>query len=484
MIALLAAAGLAVAAIAALAARVIARRLGAMVVERRRSGSLRRFAAGSVLISAAIHVTVAIAFAVVPEPPEPAASAFRPLRAEDRAAAKAVVVGLDGADWRVLRPMVERGEAPVFARLMREGAWGPLATLPGENSATIWASIYTGKPPRRHGVLDFYRTRLPGMKGLGVFPVHRTFFVQAADLLAARGLVTRRIADRSFLHTRPLWEILDDLGSSVGVVDGYHYSVPARPLRTAGGFFFSYALNALSAREGFAPESLAAADLEVLVQPPERVRYYAPHAALADFDWQAATLLDSIAAEGQPDFLNLYSHEPDAVQHQRWKWFEPDRFVGVDPADLERWADAIPERYRAFDRFLGTLVDRLDPGTTLLVLSDHGHSPTLVDRLYTQHRHAPPGIALLWGAGVRRGIELDAAHVYDVTPTLLHLLGLPVGADMAGRVLTEALEPALAAAPVRTLASYDAFGPSRFDASAAPDLSAEELERLRALGYL
>jgi hypothetical protein len=298
-------------------------------------------------------------------------------------------------------------------------------------------------------------------------------------------LISRRIADRSFLETRPLWEILDDLGASVGVVDGYHYSVPARPLATPGGFFFSYALNALSARPGWSPTALEAADLEVLVQPPDLVRYYAPHAALADFDWQAATLLDALAGEGQPDFVNFYCHEPDRVQHQRWKWLEPDRFLGVDPADVERWSGAIPDQYRAFDRFLGTLVERLAPGTTLLVVSDHGHSPTIIDRLYSEHRHGPPGIVLLWGGGVRPGVELTGAHVYDVTPTVLYLLGLPVGADMAGDVLRQALEPAIADAPARTLQSYDAFGPSRLDeAGAGPDLTGEELERLRALGYL
>src|SRR4030095_3446128 len=111
------------------------------------------------------------------------------------------------------------------------------------------------------------------------------------------------------------------------------------------------------------------------------------------------------------------------------------------------WHDAIPEVYREFDRFLGALVARLEPGTTLIVVSDHGHSPTLVDRMYSQHRHGPPGIVLLWGDSVRRGVDLRDASILDVTPTVLHLLGLPIGADMAGHVLREALEPALANAP-------------------------------------
>jgi predicted AlkP superfamily phosphohydrolase/phosphomutase len=52
---------------------------------------------------------------------------------------------------------------------------------------------------------------------------------------------------------------------------------------------------------------------------------------------------------------------------------------------------------------------------------------------------APDGVIVLYGAGVREGIKLHEAHVYDVAPTVLTLLGLPVARDMDGTVLTEAL---------------------------------------------
>jgi hypothetical protein len=482
MLALLAAAGLVVAAAVTLVSQPIARWLASLGAR----GAARRTALFATVGSVAASLVAALIFISLPNPPLPTPSSFRPLRAAERAGKRVVLVGLDGADWRVLQPLVERGETPAFARMMNEGAWGPLRTLPGYNSASIWASIYTGKAPRQHRVLDFYRTRLPGMSGLGIFSVHRTFFIESADQLAKhRLLISRRTVDRSFLRARPVWEILDDLGASVGVVDGYQISVPARPLATSGGFFFSYALNSLSSQPDFDPDTLPADRLAMVVQPPEAMRYYAPHRQLDDFDWQAATLLDVLAAQPQPDFVNVYGHQPDSVQHDRWKWFEPELFLAVDPADVERLGDAIPEQYRIIDRFLAKLMDRVEPGTTVMVVSDHGHSPTPVDRLYSQHRHGPPGIVLLWGDGVRRGTEIAGAGVLDVTPTVLHLLGYPSAQDMPGRVIDQALaaEPgALGAA--RPIESYDAFGAAQFHGDVGPDLSAEEIERLRALGYL
>jgi predicted AlkP superfamily phosphohydrolase/phosphomutase len=63
--------------------------------------------------------------------------------------------------------------------------------------------------------------------------------------------------------------------------------------------------------------------------------------------------------------------------------------------------------------------------------------------------HARDGILLAYGPDVRRGERLETRAIEDVAPTVLYLLGIPVDADMDGRVLTEALVPErLAAQPV------------------------------------
>lgn len=432
-----------------------------------------------------VHIVACSAFALAKDPAGDASptAAARPMQLEQRSAGRVVLVGFDGADWRVLRPLLERGRLPAFERLVKEGSWGELATLADANSAVIWASIYTGKTPAQHRVLDFYRIRLAGMAAPGIFPVHRTFFIQATEALEPLGLAHRRIVDRSFLAARPIWEILDDLGLRIGIVDGYYFSVPAYPLATEGGYFFSYALNTLSGRPDWSLREADPQAIGALVQPPAMLPRYLRHASRDDFYWQSATLLDLLASHPQPDFVHLYTHQPDARQHGYWRWLEPRRYLGVDPAARARHGEEIPDLYRDFDRFLGDLMEALDPRTTLIIASDHGHSPTLFHAYDTQHRHGPPGILLLWGAGVRRGQELSSAHVYDLAPTVLHLLGLPIGEDMPGRVLYEALTPSLQD-PAGRIASYEPFGRDDTPAASGADLTAEELERLRALGYL
>lgn len=101
--------------------------------------------------------------------------------------------------------------------------------------------------------------------------------------------------------------------------------------------------------------------------------------------------------------------------------------------------------------------------------------------------HSMHGVLLLRGPHVRENHEIAGASLLDVTPTILALLGRPVGADMDGRVLTEAMEPEyLRRQPVRGIESYDALlgrpvSPPMDDT----DVGLEEVnERLRDLGYI
>jgi tetratricopeptide (TPR) repeat protein len=147
---------------------------------------------------------------------------------------------------------------------------------------------------------------------------------------------------------------------------------------------------------------------------------------------------------------------------------------------------------------MGEVIDAAGPDTTVLVVSDHGfRSGTArpADLLpYTTEQpvewHDPEGIFVLAGSGARRDLRLaDRPTLFDIAPTVLHLLGLPAGEDMPGRVIEAAIDPAfLAAHPPRRIPTWD--DPAR-GRPAPPDegpgasaAEAELLASLRALGYI
>jgi predicted AlkP superfamily phosphohydrolase/phosphomutase len=98
--------------------------------------------------------------------------------------------------------------------------------------------------------------------------------------------------------------------------------------------------------------------------------------------------------------------------------------------------------------------------------------------------HRPHGVLILACDGVfRPATTLGRCGVADVTPTLLHAMGLPVPGDLDGRVLDDAFLPEFSARcpimPGETLGGAGAPG-----SEYAPDEAERVRAALRALGYL
>jgi arylsulfatase A-like enzyme len=161
----------------------------------------------------------------------------------------------------------------------------------------------------------------------------------------------------------------------------------------------------------------------------------------------------------------------------------------------EAYASVLEAVYIHEDRRLGRFLQRAGPDTVVIVVSDHGfqfrnygfyhyalgppgaRAPGSVETL------APPGVVFLWGPPIRAGVKLDNAGVFDVTPTALYLMGLPVGEDMDGRVLVEAISPeVLAARPVEWTPTHDT-GTRGGDPRESP-VDEEILKELETLGYV
>src|SRR5512141_2136855 len=86
-----------------------------------------------------------------------------------------LVIGIEGASWDLMTAFASEGSLPTFARLLSEGAAGPLASLAPYDRAALWTSAATGKRPAKHGVVAAFRREaaagsfrmLPVVPGLG-----------------------------------------------------------------------------------------------------------------------------------------------------------------------------------------------------------------------------------------------------------------------------------------------------------------------------
>ena len=72
---------------------------------------------------------------------------------------KVLFIGLDGATFDVLDPLIDRGLMPRLKQFIAEGVHGPLETTIPPITPTAWVSWMTGKNPGKHGVFEFLLRR-------------------------------------------------------------------------------------------------------------------------------------------------------------------------------------------------------------------------------------------------------------------------------------------------------------------------------------
>jgi arylsulfatase A-like enzyme len=196
-----------------------------------------------------------------------------------------------------------------------------------------------------------------------------------------------------------------------------------------------------------------------------------------------------LLAELQPDFLAVAHRTVDRLEHRYMlRHALAERPAGEPlPAHLaavlteesiERGSQVVPQAYALFDQQLGRLLEGLGDDV-VIVVSDHGH-----DLDGSGHQFGPSGIIAMAGGPIARGAALDSATVFDLLPTVLHLMGLPVPQGLAGRVLVEAFDPAWARDnPVVLIAPGEGH---RAEAPRLPEagIRADDARELRELGYV
>src|SRR5215213_1305843 len=68
-----------------------------------------------------------------------------------------VLIGLDGATFTVLDPLIDEGAMPFLGQLVRRGTRANLRSVIPALTPPAWTSLLTGRGPGSHGVFDFFR---------------------------------------------------------------------------------------------------------------------------------------------------------------------------------------------------------------------------------------------------------------------------------------------------------------------------------------
>ncbi|MEZ6189879.1 MAG: alkaline phosphatase family protein [Phycisphaerales bacterium] len=351
---------------------------------------------------------------------------------------RVLLVGWDAADWRIIRPLMEQGHMPALSRLVAAGAHGNLATIHPALSPMLWTSIATGKRPDRHGIHGFLE---PIPDGSGVRPVSST---------------SRRC--------KSLWNIAHQNNLRSLIVSWYasHPAEPVDGVVVSDRFFSDPRKKPLSGSVSPAEltdqiadlrvntKELLATDMAAFIPRFNEIKQEEskPLHALANIIAKCASV-QSVATrlmlDNDWDLAAVFFDGLDHIGHWFMPYHPPYR-PGVSEREYELYKDVVTSAYRFFDMMLEALMAHAGPDTTLILVSDHGFKsddlrPSGSGWENPVNWHRQLGIALASGPGIKADEKFFGATVLDITPTVLHLLGLPIGADMDGRPWLEITDP-------------------------------------------
>jgi predicted AlkP superfamily phosphohydrolase/phosphomutase len=258
---------------------------------------------------------------------------------------KVFVLGLDGASFNVLDPLMERGNMPNLAKVINDGVKARLVSTYPPTTPAAWVSFMTGKNPGKHGVYGWAQQ--------------------------VKGEYDTRPADTKSFRRDTLWAYLSDYDRTVGVIN-----VPMTyPPQNVNGFVVA-GMDTPSEKKCTYPDGLyqdllknigdyvieidwnkypdksKAEFLKDLVYSTKK-RLEATLYLMGKFDW---------------DFFISVFIGTDRIQHFLWDYVERAVQGSVEgPVENE-----ILRYYKLVDESIAEIIDRIDNKTCLIIMSDHG----------------------------------------------------------------------------------------------------------------
>ncbi len=260
-----------------------------------------------------------------------------------------MVIGLDGATFDIITPMVKAGRLPTLAKLMSEGAWGNLRSTILPVTPPAWSSFMTGKNPGKHGVFGFF-TNKPD-----------TYETELTTSLS--------------IKAKKIWDYLDE-NEKVCLID-----IPLTyPPQAINGHMIS-GLPVPSEESIFTyPPELHTElireigdyviDKQLRMLAKGRNMDALKHLyAYTEMRFNAMKYL--LKSKGPFDFFMLVLRGTDFIGHAAFKYFDKD-YAKKHPGECDKFGDMIYQFYEKVDSYLAEILQLKGDDCNLLVMSDHG----------------------------------------------------------------------------------------------------------------
>ena len=270
------------------------------------------------------------------------------------------LVGLDGATFDVLEPLMRDGVMPALAKLGRQGVRAPLRTIVPALTPPAWTSLVTGRSPGHHGIFDFFAKDDPDSHYFHISNGHDVSAETIWSMASRNGL---RATVLNFPLTFPMPPIEGN------VVPGW---MPWRQLRLGckpeGLFDRIKKLPGFEAKElsmDLSPEAKA-----VQGCAPEELETWVQFYIRRERQWLRIV---EMLEDGDPAELTAVLFDGvDKIQHLCWRFIDP-AYLREDASEWERRIrELCLDYFRRLDEVLARIFAMASDEDTILMASDHG----------------------------------------------------------------------------------------------------------------
>ncbi len=411
---------------------------------------------------------------------------------------KVVILGFDGAGWSTIDPLIKKGHLPYLKKFKDNSAWGDFKTIKPTKSNVVWTSIATGKSMMKHGILDFSYMKKNGMK----VPFTKSQRKEPAIWQILSSYNKSSVVANWWVshppdkikgvmlsdHFRRIAQIVVRKNDLIPTVHPHSYFSKLEHLAAENKNYLKV-IKRIGLPDFFNMYTKANPDKNTLKVPVLGLYMrYVKHDAMVE---SASKYLHEHL---NTDFFTTYFRLPDITQHFITHFMDKDFKKNFKAAfkegrmtpelineATEMVSNLLLPVYKYMEKIIKYYVEsEKNNNTYFMVMSDHGFS--FFDGGYNHYNlpkdmDAPDGIFMMKGPKVRNG-KLSNVGVYDVAPTVLNLFDLPVGKNMDGKVLKDALK-------LNNKLRYKEYRMKRYSQGKInKKFQEEEMEELKSIGYI
>jgi len=251
-----------------------------------------------------------------------------------------LLIGLDGATWDVLNPLLEENKLPNLKRIKENGISGVLESNFPPITGSAWMTIATGKEPGETGIFDFL------------------------NIVDRKSWQIKAVSSFDYRNNGSIWDFLSAKGKKVGVVN---YPMLYPPYEVNGVLISG--LGADEKGDIFYPKNLKQ-KLKSKLGPHKiytsfgRPRYKNPENFISDLSKliEYNHRLADFLLNDTYDFFFFVISATDFLQHYAWNWWTNKN---------SKYHEVFIRLWQKIDDVVGSMLKKWG-NNNVMVVSDHG----------------------------------------------------------------------------------------------------------------